>query len=555
MKRILFHAIVVCLAAALGLAAGFFLRGKHAAHVTAEGLEKTMAPALRDSPVTSSRVSKSSAGPGLRDDSSVAAKLERDLSMSSGVTRWLYWFEALENASASDFPRLHRMAEGNAAASRLVSQRWIELHPRHLFDTLVQAGQENGMNRGLIDLSYTLFRDWPKRDLEGAIGALSGPDAFAMRGGLRLTLAGAVIETDVERGLRLFSEWHIGNYGPRMSAVAKWAAADPRHAAEFALANPAGYATRLTMETIGKEWAKTDPARALEFAAANPGEFGTILSMTTLKEWAAGNLDAAANWLAAADPSARNRLSAAFVESWAKQDADSALAWCESNLTGTSLVQAVGGVLQGAAGKDISAAAALVTSLKPSPARAEAAVAVAKKWISHSLDPKPVPTEALAWLADLDSDSAQRVLRDVDLEWASSDPKSMAAFLVSSGERFHSDVYETLAREMARKDPVGTLEWAGQLADGCGSSAGAMAFSQWRQTQPEAATKWLNALPHSDSRRDLYFRRAIRTLAWDVQSSEQLASLTASERSIAREVIKDMSLSEDRRNALLKILK
>ena len=39
--------------------------------------------------------------------------------MSSGVTRWLYWLEAMEKASASDFPRLFRLAEGNAATSGL----------------------------------------------------------------------------------------------------------------------------------------------------------------------------------------------------------------------------------------------------------------------------------------------------------------------------------------------------------------------------------------------------------------------------------------------------
>ena len=103
--------------------------------------------------------------------------------------------------------------------------------------------------------------------------------------------------------------------------------------------------------------------------------------------------------------------------------------------------------------------------------------------------------------------------------------------------------------------PAEAIEWAGRLPEDRGLSAGADAFSDWRRSQPDAATKWLNALPSSDLRRVPYFQSAVRSLAWDTQSAEQLAALSASERTIARDVIKDMKLPEDRRSRLLEILK
>src|SRR5262245_11636547 len=175
MKKLLINSCVLLVAAGLGLAFGFAVRGKRvppaAATSSANGTSST------GSPSESSRTSKPRTQARLNDDSPLATKLERDLSMSAGVTRWLYWLEAMEKAQPPDFPRLFRLAEGNAAASRLVSQRWIELYPRQLFDAIVDAAKNGrALSRSMIDLSYALFRDWPKRDPEAAIAALSAPD-------------------------------------------------------------------------------------------------------------------------------------------------------------------------------------------------------------------------------------------------------------------------------------------------------------------------------------------------------------------------------------------
>ncbi len=553
MKKAVSRLFLLVMAGAIGLSAGFLLRSRPVRPGT--GVPHVTASSARALPTA-----KPQPGRLLQDDSRLATRLERDLSASTGVTRWLYWLEAIEKAGPGDFLRLARLAQDNPTALRFVAARWAELYPTHLFDTLVTASQSRGsrpFHEMLSELARTLFRDWPKRDPESAIAALSGPNDFGMRSSWRIDVAESVMETDPECGLRLMSDWDVERFGPRMTAVQKWAAANPRHAAEFTLQNRAGYVSELTMETIGKEWARTDPGSALQFAASNPGELATSLARSTLKEWAARSLTDAASWLAQTDTRMRDLLSPAFVEAWAKKDAPNALAWCDANLSGSSLLQAVGAVLKGAADTDVAGAAQLVASLTPSTARAEAAVAVAKKWFPQLSAGEPIKPETIAWLSDLDSYSIKRVLDNIQWGWATTDPKSMAAFLGSVGPEEASDsACSLVARELARKNPLEALQWANTLPGQRGLTAGSDAFATWRSTQADAASQWLNALPRDDPRREPFFASAVRTIAWgDPQAAQQFAAMSSTERATALGVVEKMSLPETRRTTLLDALK
>src|SRR4029077_4363905 len=112
-------------------------------------------------------LSNAVAAPTIQDDSPLATQLERDLSLSKGVTRWLYWMDALGKALPSDFPRLAKLTKGKRELERMVARRWAEKAPRHLFDTLVAAAK---FSRGLPvgTLASALFEEWPKRDPEAA---------------------------------------------------------------------------------------------------------------------------------------------------------------------------------------------------------------------------------------------------------------------------------------------------------------------------------------------------------------------------------------------------
>lgn len=491
-----------------------------------------------------------------RQPLSLAAKLQRDVSMSSGgVTRWLLWLEALEKASSADFPQLLGLARGDRARMRLVADRWMELHPRQFFEVLV-ATARNGRGREADELAYSLLGEWARRDPNAAILALNETGNFGRLSQWQHTVAGAVIETDPERGLRLFREWGIGNFVPRMTGIQQWAAADPRHAAQFTLKYPTGVASRMAMETIGKEWANVDPAAAVQFALVNPGELSKALAAASLNAWTARNPSEAAAWLSVADAPVRNQLSPAFAENWAKQAPADALAWCREHLNGSVLTSAVGGILRGVSEKDIPTAAALVEAMPPSRARAEGALAVAEKWLpDRAYSSQPPPPEAVAWLSRLDPESLRRALDRIVWSWAAVDPSSLAQFLtLASSEAVPDYAYRFMGEQLARRDPAQALEWADQLPQEASLKAGGAAFAHWRLTQPEAAMKWLQDLPPRDPRRRPYFVSTIRALVYDPPRSHILTFMTASDRVSARAVIESMSLPAERRSQLLQLL-
>jgi hypothetical protein len=547
--KLLPKVFVLLAACVLGLAIGVALRSRMAARVHSAtprtSVEKSFA-------TQKSGVSNST--PALIDDSPLATQLERSLKISSGVTRWLLWVQTLEKAGPADFPRLARLARGDATAIRFLALRWLDLAPRHFFDTLL-AEVRSGNSASIRELSDILFEQWPKRDPQGVIDALNEAGDFGLRDLWRHRVADSIFNTDVERGLRLMSEWHIENYGPSMRAISKWMAPDPMHAAQFTLDNAAGYAAQLTMETIGKEWAKTDPAAAMAFASAHPGQLGSTLGAAALKQWATTDFSQAADWLANTDSRTLNHLSPAFVEAWAKTDASAALAWCDENLSGSSLAQSVRSVVTGAADKNLTAAAALVAQMEPSPARTEAAIAVAHKWMPGLSSDKSVPPEAVAWLGGLDAECCKRVLGEIDWQWATSDPKTMAGFLgQSGGDRVPSSADTILARQMARENPLQALDWASQLPQARGLDAGAAAYAEWRNSQPDAATEWFNALAADDPRRQPFFKSAVETMAWGSQAAAQLAAMSDSERVAAKNIIQGLTLPDDKRERLLEAL-
>jgi len=489
------------------------------------------------------------------DDSPLATELQRRLFSSSGVTNWLCWMDALEKAQPSDFPRLLRLARGHPAAWDIVANRWSEIAPRQMFDTLV-AASKTGSDLPIVELGRTLFGQWIKKDPEAAIAALNEPGAIGMRESWRWDVASRLVEKNAERGLELMSDWHIEHYGPGMKAVEKWADADPRHAAEFALAHPAGFASQLTMQTIGEEWAKTDPAAALAYAASQSGDLASKLGNAVVKAWAARDLNAAADWLAATDEATRSRLSPAFLETWAAQDASAALSWSEDNLQGMRLNQAVGAVVRGAVQKDVTAAAAMVADMQPGPARAEAADIVAQKWFPEMMSTEPVKPELLKWLSGLDQDSIRAVLNQSRWNWANSDPQSMGKFLAAApSEEVPPSTDSILAQTMARMHPQEALKWAAGLPEGRAIEAGSAAFGNWHESQPEAAAAWLEALPADDPRRGPFFEKMIQSMAYGSQAAEQLAGLSPADKAAAQTIIAKMTLPENQRTRLLESVK
>src|SRR6185369_10019663 len=148
------------------------------------------------------------------------------------------------------------------------------------------------------------------------------------------------------------------------------------------------------------------------------------------------------------------------------------------------LSQSIGAALKGAANKDVAAAGALVAGMSPSEARSQAAAEVAGKWFPEFTSGKAAKPEAIAWLGQLDDASIRNVIEKITWNWSSSDSASMAAFLATATvEQIPTFSASVLARELARKNPTDALDWASRLPGDFARSAGADAFSEWRNAQ------------------------------------------------------------------------
>lgn len=477
--------------------------------------------------------------------------------MSAGVTRWLHWMTALEKAQLADFPQMARMAKGNSILLRMISARWIELNPRHLFDTLVATAHETVATAGghaipRYELGQQLIQDWSQRDPAAVIAALSGPDFPATLRDLRYTVLNAVMLKDPELGLKTMAEWRVENYGTGTEGIAKWAAANPRHAAEFALAHPAGYTTQTAMEVIGKEWAKSDPQAALTFAAGLKDKYGSALAAGIVKEWAGADIAGAAEWLAAADARVRNRLSGPMVEIWAKTDTAGAMEWIQDNLSGSGMDEAIGAVLTGAAEKDVTGAASLVADMEASQARTKAALSVARKWFPGFQSGKSVPQETLTWLAALDPASVKHVVEYMGWQWAGNDSKSLMEFLTSpAGAHVSSYAFTSAAREVARQNPEAAFDWAGRLPAEHQQEVNSTVFREWQQSRPAAAMEWLHKLPVSDSRRESFYLGIVHEFIPGRQEAILLARSLAGGGTDLRSEVQKLSMPEARKSQLL----
>lgn len=517
------------------------MRASHSKPAPAPSVEQIRGPQPSANPLERSRSKKTSL---------LAAKLENDISMSKGVTRWLHWLEALELSRPEDFPSLWRMAADNPELRDALATRWSETYPRQFFDFLVALSREGRTPPwGSLEI---LFSAWAKEDIKGLISALQDTSNFPSRDSWRRhAVAGVIFDNDPEAGLRLMAEWNISNHTPRMNAVSRWAGDNPSEAAEFALRNPAGAVTRSTLAAIAGEWAKKEPAAALEFAYARAGQFRDSMAEAALEEWTKQNIQQAGAWLAKAPQDTRHDLAEKFLETWAKQDVNSAIQWAESNLSGAALARAVAGAARGLAAQDPAAAAALVEQMDPSVARTKSAAAVARQWFPEQFGQKLPSTEAIQWLGSLDPEAMRRAFAEVTWSWSATDPNGMAEFMATSENELPEWTYSALARNLARKDPRHALDWSARLPSNPARLAGEVAFGEWRRAQPGQALEWLTGLSAEDPRRNQYFEKAIEDWAGDAKNAEQLAQFASMNPAAARAIIQKLPIEPERREQAL----
>lgn len=543
------------LAAVIGLGGGYLLRAKTQSEPSADSEEVAEAKMRSAGGVLEDRKARKARGH--------SAEVEERVKRSEGAHLWLHWMSGIEAAELDELADLARAAGENSSVLRMIAYRWTELDPEHLLETIRQESSRVDGKSGkslfpFRQLARYLFDQWAKTDQEAAIAALQGSETLVGLNSLRHTIMNEVFKVDPKRGLELMAEWSINHFGPDTRGVGDWARRNFPHAAQAVLDNPAGYGAESTMKAVAKAWAEDDPAAALSFALEGQTKLNRTLRDEVLSNWAGTDRAAAADWLATQeDERVRSQLSPYIVEAWAKENPQAALKWCEDNLEGHRLSNAVAKLAEGAASVDAKAAGELVAGMEPSAARTQAAIAVGRVMF-----PQRFPSEqgvedgAVEWIRSLgDPDLQGEVVSKVAWGWASQDRASMLEFLASpDGARVPMDVYSTVMHGFARENPQRALEWAGELTGDRSIEASTRAFSVWNQHQPGAALDWFLEMPSTDQRRPRMLQDLVMSTAYFADSdlaASSLQRLPAEDLQVIREQLNRVELPADKKAKLL----
>lgn len=485
--------------------------------------------------------------------------LVQAMKTEKGAKRWLVMFSAVEKATAFDMPALIRAAGDDPAMSRMLAARWAELDPRGMFhwvstDYLLPEGSPNALPNRWI-LADVLFEEWTKRDLNGAIKAVTDVPNYPGRDSLRMSVSNTILKADVEQGLRVMKEWNINNYIPDMRKVGEWAARDPRHAAEVVMQLGGNIAGQEALKQVGKTWGTSSPAAGLEFAATLDPAARATLGTEIMRAWAEKDIKAAAASAAAQpDPSFRGALAQGLVSTWGKSDPAAALAWSQENLRGTARTEAISDLVKAAAEKDLRTASELVSEMEPGAAQNRACASIFETWFNKGEGQR---TAAFEWLASLpDAEAQHAALERVQWNWMWKEPDAARDFVTGPyGGIASRSMVSQVARSQTSKDPEAAMQWASKLPGERAEAARQAVLDQWLSIRPEGAMEYARTLP-SGPAREQAIRTVSQTLAY--QSPQQLGTwygkLPGSDQKIIREIIDQTRFPDAQMQQLKKAL-
>ncbi len=255
-------------------------------------------------------------------------------------------------------------------------------------------------------------------------------------------------------------------------------------------------------------WAETDPAGAAHYAMQLPRKADRDAALGTA------------------------------IHGWGEKDPQAALASVNQIADPRMRASEMSNVMRGWASNDPKAAAASALGLAPGKVRDAAVLQVLESCVAEDHD------LSIRLLAELPraSDRANAI-SNIAFRLGNSDPKAAADFVLQLPLSSQQNVAMSIARNYARQDVAGALQWAAALtspdtrnqattsilqswaeddpraaANYCvknvpdDTQAISSVVSDWMQTDPQAALSWASALPEGKQRDQALFR-GLRQLA------------------------------------------
>lgn len=331
---------------------------------------------------------KSESGKKSGQRSSVIQGLTRLQRSEGGGENWLRWVAELENAEQADMLRfLEHLPERSGLALDLLVERWMELGPEEAFEYLAKRFEDGEMemeyNGNEMQLSRKLVRLWAERDVEEALAAVEGVEAFPHLERIYRDLMVRLCKVDPERGLRFALKQGLNRGGYAFSLGGKELRQlidkDPKMAGELIFK----WSERTTEEArseLVKRWGENNPMEAIRFGLERGDSIGGTFADEVFVAWAQKDYEGASAWVAeeASDEEA-DLFIAPLVDVWGKKEPVTALKWAEEQLTESALEESVTRLVVGAIDRKDVNAGELLQIVESRELHQQAAEALAKE--------------------------------------------------------------------------------------------------------------------------------------------------------------------------------
>lgn len=269
--------------------------------------------------------------------------------------------------------------------------------------------------------------------------------------------------------------------------------------------------------------------QAYESLPGGPGRFSELKILAFA--WGKVDPEEALAWSQKQEHWDKHVASGTIMDSWAREDADSAITWAKENFEGDENPYFVG-IINGLAESSLPRATDLMTELPYGRVRGRSAhilfekvwnqgEEVALHWAEHlpegslqefaygELGEKVARSDisrAVEWVDSMeDSSIKSAVSEDVSREMARQSPTDAGEWVLQMPEGESRKVaMQEVAKVWARKDPTATAEWINQFPEGTDADPAIEALvRQIRKSDPQEALDWAASLSNLEQRKKL----------------------------------------------------
>lgn len=489
-------------------------------------------------------------------------ELSTRLALAPRVERCLLLAAAVERAPLSQLVELLGLAAQDPLAQDMITVRWAQRNPDHLWRSMVQAfkpDQDGGTAFGMnfITLSGMVLKNWVRQDPQAVVALLENGKGVPNLNWLRLQGAPLLFARDPEATLRLVSRWSGGGSYFEPQDVNRWLEGNVQHVAE--VLSQCGSSASLTpvAELAGSAWAWKDPCAALEFASTRlQGTSSQAMIRGVLNIWAARDPKAAAAWIASeADEGSRLKLAGNLVAAWRNSDPAAAMDWAEHSLRGEARADAVCTLALHEALDNMDAVQKRTAAMEPGNLKNKITARLALM-MTHG---EGGLQKAVDWLLTVPDAAARRsgLVQAVEADYTK-DPKQAAELAAGPlAEQLPVEFAVKAAVNFANLRPKEAMDWVETLPESRQSPVRAEAWRIWLSNRPQEAFEWFNKSPQAQKGRGAMIAQSASVFAWqaDEERGRMLANFQPDDRKLLRTAVEGLEISEaGRKEAALKSL-